>query len=165
MSDVKKTYTEDEHLAVLADRVEKETASLVSEKAALKEQYEAANAAAIAAKDAEIAALTAERDELKAQVEKSAREAAELKLGEERVEAAKAAAPGIPEGHFTPERAKAYGAMEEATWKELLATLSVAPAPTPGSVSREISSAGGALGGGDGKGENAFNLKTIGGAL
>ena len=59
MADEQKSYTEDEHLAILADRVTKETASLTGERDSLKDSHDT-----LATKlDVETAAKDAEKKE------------------------------------------------------------------------------------------------------
>jgi chromosome segregation ATPase len=99
-------FTEDEHLAVLADRVAKETASLSesltslnAEKAELQNKLDVAEAAKVAAETAAAAAEKALED-FKAELE-AEKAAAEKK--EERLAAAKAAASHLPEEFFADE--------------------------------------------------------------
>jgi len=135
-----KTFTEEEHLAVLASRTATEVEQAKAEWAEERANLIATNEA----KDVEIAKITAERDEARSELAKINEEKEQAALGAARVEEAKAAA-ALPEGYFTPEVASKYGAMDQATWGVVLDALKAAsPAGTSGA--REAASAGKQLG-------------------
>ncbi len=139
MSETPRTFTEDEHLAVLADRVAKETASLNStvealttEKADLAAKLDVAEAARVAL-DAEKAAAVKDFEDFKASLEA---EKAALAKKDERLVAAKAAAAHLPETFFADEdRVNRIVAMSDDAFTGYVADLGAtnsAPATTEG---------------------------------
>jgi chromosome segregation ATPase len=132
--DNKRTFSEDEHLAIVADRVTTETAELRESKAALeteKSDLETKLDVEITAKEAEKArADKAEKDlaDYKAEVEQ--REAA-AERKDERISAVKEAAPHLKDEFFDEEKRVArIVAMEDEAFEEYVADLkAVAPAP------------------------------------
>jgi chromosome segregation ATPase len=122
-----RTFTEDEHLAVLADRVAKETASLSesvttlsAEKADLAAKLDVAEAARVSL-DAEKAAAIKEFADFKASLEA---EVAALAKKDERLVAAKAAATHLPEEFFTDEaRVARIVAMSDESFEAYAADL------------------------------------------
>lgn len=144
-NDTPRSYTSDEHLAILADRVVQETASLTSQ-LETKDAEIASLVAAGEVKDAEIAKVTAELEGVRAELAAHAEAVAKEELGKERVEAARAACPQVPAEFFTAERAKNYGGLETAAWDAVLEALKAAPA-APAGGGREVAAAGGQLGG------------------
>lgn len=122
-----KKYSEDEHLAIVADRVTRETSALASEKAELttqKSELETKLDVEIAAKEAEkLRADNAEQAlaDYKAEVE-GQREAAARK--DVRIAAVKEAAPHLDDAFFTDEkRVTRILAMEEDSFTEYVADL------------------------------------------
>lgn len=142
-----KTFTEDEHLAILSDRVANETAELTAkvaeltaENATLKTENDKLEAAKVTA---EQAAEKAAQDltEYKAEVERAAEIA---KVRDERATAVKEI---LGEAFVTEERAERYAAMPEAEFASFVEDLKAA-APKPGerppAGSREAAALGGA---------------------
>lgn len=131
-----KKYSEDEHLAIVADRVTRETSTLSSEKAALetaKSELESKLDVEIASKEAEkVRADGAEKAlaDYKAEVE-GEREAAARK--DTRVAAVKEAAPHLDEEFFKDEdRVTRIVAMEDEAFEAYVADMkAVIPAGTP----------------------------------
>lgn len=121
-----RTFSEEEHTAILAATVSRETAELAQEKETLAGQ---------------VTALTAEKAELanKLDVEVTARETAEQALADykaeverqreiasrtdERVKAVRDALPHKEEAWFTPERAARWAEMDDEGFKSYVAEL------------------------------------------
>lgn len=141
--DNKRTFSEDEHLAIVADRVTTETAELRETKAALeteKSDLETKLDVEIAAKEAEKArADKAEKDlaDYKAEVEQ--REAA-AERKDERIGAVKEAAPHLQDEFFTDEKRVArIVAMDDESFQDYVADLkAVVPAGTPAGDSKDV---------------------------
>lgn len=118
-----RTYTEAEHIALMAAEVTRETATLsdvktglettVSEKAAQVEVLEAEKAQLVA----DVAKVQADFDAYKAEIERAAEIAA---LKESRVEAVKTANDQLPEAYFTSERAQTWAEMTEDAFAVVL---------------------------------------------
>lgn len=121
-----RTLTEDEHNAIVADRVSRETASLTaqisgleSEKAELVRQVETANAAA-ATEKARADQAVSELDEFKKTIE-AEKEVAARK--DARIAEAKEIAKHLPEQFWSPERSARLAGMPEDDWKAYLGDL------------------------------------------
>lgn len=150
MADDNKTYTEDEHVAILADRVTRETASLTAErdqlkteKADLESKLDVETSAKAAAEQAK---ETAERElaEFKAQIEQE-REAASRK--DERLAKVREVAKHLKDEFFTDEaRVARITAMQDDVFEgyvaDLAATATVAGNGTTPVVPRETAMAG-----------------------
>lgn len=127
MADDNKTFSQDEHIAILADRVARETADLTAErdqlkteKADLESKLDVETSAKAAAEQAK---ADAERElaEFKAQVD-GEREAASRK--DERIAKVREAAKHLDEGFFTDEaRVARIVAMEETTFEGYVSDL------------------------------------------
>ena len=132
--DATRTYTEAEHLALMADAVTRETASLteakgsletnVSELSARVDVLEAEKAAAESAKDQ----VQADFDAYKAEVER-AREVETAK--KERLDRVKAANEQLPDSYFTDERILRWAEMTEEAFASLIDDLSAAAVAGP----------------------------------
>lgn len=140
-----KTYTEDEHLAVLADRVAKETAELTTKVTEL----EAANVALKASNDvleAEKAGLNTsletERAAFVAFKEELEKAAAISAVTEERAAKVKELTPFAPD-FVTPERSATWATMEQAAFDALCEGLEAAK-PAAGSAREAAAFSGGA---------------------
>lgn len=125
-NDNKRLLTEDEHAAIVADRVSRETASLTEANEALVEEVATLSTAADA-KDIEIASLTKAKDEavteladFKASVEA---EKAAATRADQRTAAVKAALPHLKDDFFTVERASRWSAMESEAFEGYLAEM------------------------------------------
>lgn len=133
-----KTFTESEHLAVLADRVSKETASLTaeldqlrSEKAEIQNKLDAAESAKLAAEDR---AKNAEQElaQFKAEVEQEREQAARKDV---RVAALKEAASHLTDEFFTEERVTRIVAMTDEDFEAYAADLKVVAVKAPETAS------------------------------
>lgn len=155
MADDNKTYSEDEHIAILADRVARETASLTAErdqlsteKAELENKLDVTESAKVAA---ETAKDNAERElaEFKEQVK--AREEAAAKK-DERLAKAREVAKHLDAAFFEDEkRIERIVAMSDELFEGYVSDLaSTATVPGNGttSIPRETAMAGAAAGGG-----------------
>lgn len=140
-----KTFTEAEHIAILADRVATETAELTrkngeltAENATLKNEKDVLEGAKLAAETAKAAAEQALED-----FKSESAQAAEIaKVRDERV---KAVSDVFGEAYVTAERADRYAAMPEAEFAAFIDDLkAVAPKPgDPPAPSREAAALGG----------------------
>lgn len=114
-----RTYTEAEHIAIMAAEVAKETASITEAKSEVEGQLstQAAKVEVLEAEkaqlEADVAKVQADFDAYKADIERLA-EIATLK--QERVDAVKAANATLPETFFTAERAQTWAEMTEAAF-------------------------------------------------
>lgn len=138
-----RTFTEGEAYAIAADQVQRETAALATEKAALE--------ATIATLTTEKAALQTELDVAVAAKEKaeqdlatykSDQEAAQAIAGrkDERVARVREAAKHLKDDYFTAERAERWAAMETADFDAYvadLAVVSVGAVPPEGETAAE----------------------------
>lgn len=151
----KKTYDEDEHLAILTDRVARETASLTAErdqlateKAEAENKLDAAESAKVAA---EQRATQAEKDlaDYKAEQE-TQREAASR--AETRVAEVKRVASHLPDKFFTEARVARITAMTDEDFTAYAADLVDSGATASGGrpVPRETAMAGAPAAGGAG---------------
>lgn len=129
-----RTFSEEEHDAILASRIQQETAALESDKAGLAEQVTTLTAekaeleAKIDVLTAEKAAVEAEFAEYKEDLERKAEVA---KLRGERVSTVREAAPHLAEDFLTDERAQRWAEMETAAFDDLVEGLK-ASAPAGG---------------------------------
>jgi hypothetical protein len=117
VADADRTYTEAEHLALMADAVKRETASVteVKESAETKVTELTKRVDVLEAEKASLETAKAETqkafDDYKAEVER-AREVEAAK--QDRVEKVKAANAGLPDSYFTDERIQRWAEMAEA---------------------------------------------------
>lgn len=131
-----RTFTEDEHTAILADRIKQETAALETAKAELAEQVEAlvAEKAELQTKvdllESEKATLESEFATYKGEIERKAEVAARR---EERIAKVRESAPHLKDDFFTPERADRFAEMETAAFDAYLADMG-ATAPSAGAA-------------------------------
>lgn len=146
-----RTFTEEEHLAILADRVQQECASrdteiaelkaqvesLTAEKAALQDKVDVAEAAQEAAEAAKTEAETALAD-FKAEVE---REAEVAKLRDERVAKMREVLPNKPD-EFFEERAQAWAEKPEEEFTALVADFAEVAAAAGPAEGRETAMKG-----------------------
>lgn len=131
MPDAQRTFTQDEHLALLTDRVQRETAELTVERDALKTQT-AELQQRIDVLEAEKAQALTERDaisnEFEAYKAELARQAEIAERSESRVNAVREAVPHLGDDYFTAERSARWAAMDDDAFAALLADLTpVAP--------------------------------------
>ena len=150
-----KSFTEDEHLAILEDRVNRETADLTaerdqlkSEKAELESKLDVETAAKVAAEQRATAAEEA-LENFKQEV--ADREAAAAKKSE-RLEKAREAAKHLDDKFFEDEkRVERIVAMSDESFEgyvaDLAETAKVAGTPGAGSVPRETAMQGSPAGG------------------
>ena len=132
--DATRTYTEAEHLALMADAVTRETAALTEAKGELEGQtselsarvdvLEAEKAAAESARDQ----VQADFDAFKAEVER-AREIETAK--QDRLDRVKAANEQLPDSYFTDERIQRWAEMTEEAFALLIDDLSAAAVAGP----------------------------------
>jgi chromosome segregation ATPase len=119
VADADRTYTEAEHLALMADAVKRETASVteVKESAETKVSELSARVDVLEAEKASLETAKAETqkafDDYKAEVER-AREVEAAK--KDRLEKVKAANAGLPDSYFTDERIQRWAEMAEAAF-------------------------------------------------
>lgn len=160
-----RTFNEDEHTAIMAATVERETAGLTarveelqsenetlkSEKAELQNQLDVA----VAGRETAEQALT----DFKAEVEQSREIAART---ETRVAAVRSALPHKADDWFTPERAQNWAAMDEDRFTAYVAELAEVTqgltAHTADNGGRETAMAGVPAGGTEHKGAKFFEL-------
>jgi hypothetical protein len=140
-----RTYTEAEHLALLADAVTRETASLTDAKGGLETSVSELTKQ-IDVLEAEKAALETEKvavqtdfDTYKAEVER-AREVETAK--QDRLAAVKAASDSLPDTYFTDERIQRWAEMETAAFEALVEDLKAA-AGTPAGAKETAAFSGG----------------------
>lgn len=156
MADDKKTYTEDEHIAILSDRVAKETAELTAErdelstsKSELESKLDVAESARVAAEQKATEVEKAFED-FKTQIEAD-REAAARK--DERLSKVKETASHLGDDFFEDEnRVKRIVAMDEEGFEGYLADLQATakvPAGSSTTIPRETAMAGATATGGD----------------
>jgi hypothetical protein len=105
VADADRTYTEVEHLALMADAVTRETASLTEAKESAETKISEAEKAF---------------DDYKTELE---RLAAIETAKQERVEAVKAANESLPESYFTEERIQRWAEMETASFDAFIADI------------------------------------------
>jgi hypothetical protein len=129
-----RTYTEAEHLALMADAVKRETADLTDVKAGL-ESTNSELAAKVDVLEAEKASLQSEKDKVqadfdayKAEVER-AREVETAK--NERLKTVKAANEQLPDTYFTDERIQRWAEMSEEAFASFIEDLSAAAGASP----------------------------------
>lgn len=114
-----RTYTEAEHVALTADAVQRENASLTSVKVELESKNSelTGKVEVLEAEKATLATQVAEAEkalaDFKAEVERATQVEA---LKSERAAAVKAAAPALPETHFTDERILAWAELSAETF-------------------------------------------------
>lgn len=123
---IERTFTEAEHLALLTDRVARETAELTAakdqlatEKSQLQQRVdvlEAEKAAAVSERDSVTAEFEAFKNDL-------AEKAAVAERKEARIKRVKEANTSLPETYFTEERAQRWAEMAEEAFDVLLADL------------------------------------------
>lgn len=138
--DTGKTYSENEHLAILADRVATETASITAQRDQLKLQFDEAQAKLDAADSAKIAAEqakeTAEKSltEFKAEVEER-EEAGKRK--DKRMAYVKEKAAHLNDEWFNEDRIGRIVAMKDEDFESYVTDL-VSAVPADGEGSREV---------------------------
>lgn len=166
MADSDRTYTEVEHVAIVADAVSRENASLLEANAGLETKVSELTGK-VAALEAEKATLSSELEtekaahsDFKTQVER-ANEIEALKS--EREAAVKDANPALPETHFTPERVLSWAEMNADTFQVVVDSIK-ASAGTPVVVRESAAFKGGAAAGTDGAAEGrvAGRFLTVG---
>lgn len=145
--ETKNHYSEDQHFALLASAVERETAALAEEKATLTATVETLTAekAALESQVSESASrvdvLEAEKASAESAAEAARQELVDFKaelarkeqvegLKSERAAAVKAAAPALEDGYFTQERVARWAEMSEETFASLLTDMTEAAALT-----------------------------------
>jgi hypothetical protein len=129
-----RTFTEAEHIALLADAVTRETASLTEAKTEL-ESAKAELVQKVDVLEAEKATLQSEKDKavadfeaFKAEVER-AREVEAAK--QDRLSKVKAANAALPDSYFTEERIQRWAEMTEEAFLSLIEDLSAAAGAAP----------------------------------
>jgi small-conductance mechanosensitive channel len=142
MADGAKTYSESEHLAILADRVAQETASLSTERAALQgERDELANKldvieSAKTAAETRATEVAAEFEKFKSEVEQE-REAAARK--DERITKIRESAKHLKDEFFTDEnRIKRIVAMDDAGFEGYLLDLTASALPAGSTSTADV---------------------------
>lgn len=134
-----RTYTETEHTALMSDAVQRMTAALTTDKAALETSVSELTAkvdvleAEKAALETKVSESEKAFDEFKGKVERD-REVAALQTS--RTEAVKAANDKLPDTYFTAERVLAWAEMSEDTFAVVLDGIS-ATAGAPSGAGRE----------------------------
>ncbi len=154
-----RTFTEAEHVTLLADRVQQQTAEYKSKNDELSKQLaeltqrvdvlEAEKAAAISERDK----VTAEFDEFKTGLTELA--AIEARR-DDRVKQVKAANESLPDTYFTPERAQRWAEMTDDQFAGHLDDLSAAKGGTPSAPKRETAAFSGGESPGESKGGSAL---------
>lgn len=122
----KRTFTEDEHLLLMANAVAQETASLTARVEALESEKAAAQAQSDVL-EAEKASLTTERDAIKVEFDQFKADLAEQAAVAERRDArltkVRTEADHLPDDYFTTERAERWAAMSEESFEVAVADL------------------------------------------
>lgn len=142
-----RTYTEAEHLALMADAVKRETANLTESKEGVEAKVSTLTAQVDvlegekAALETKVADAEKALAEFKAEVER-AQEVESAK--KERVEAVKAANAQLPETYFTEDRVLAWAEMPETTFAVVLDGLTAAAATSGGGIKETAAFSGGA---------------------
>lgn len=138
--DTGKTFSENEHLAILADRVATETASITAQRDQLKQQFDEAQAKLDAADSAKIAAEqareTAEKSLTDFKAEAEEREAAG-KRKDKRMAYVKEKAAHLADDWFTEDRLGRIVAMADADFESYVTDL-VSAVPAGGEGNREV---------------------------
>lgn len=123
-----RTFTEAEHLTLLTDRVQRETAALTAEKGQLETKLSEVQAR-VDVLEAEKAAATTERDKVTADFEAykqdAEQKAAIVERQESRVTRVKAANESLPEDYFTDERTKRWAEMAEEIFESFVLDIAV----------------------------------------
>jgi len=136
VADADRTYTEAEHLALMADAVKRETASLAEVKESAETQVSTLTARVdvLEAEKASLETAKAETqkafDDYKAEVER-AREVEAAK--KDRLEKVKAANAGLPDSYFTDERVQRWAEMTEVAFTSFIEDIS----PLSGTPAKE----------------------------
>ena len=124
-----RTFTEDELLTLLTDRVQRETADLKTQLSTLTAERDEA-VKRVDVLEAEKAALTSERDKVTAEYETFKNDitekAAVAERKDARIERVKSANDQLPDSFFTPERAQRWAEMAEEQFEALVADLTAA---------------------------------------
>lgn len=132
-ADADRSWTDEEHTAILAHTVAQETATLTEQLETLK-QEKADLAAANADLEAKIDVLTVERDTAKSEhadfVANLDKEKEEAALKEERTTKLQEQAAALPDGFLSPERIERITKMDTAAFDEYIADLAAASAGT-----------------------------------
>ena len=129
-----RTYTEAEHLALMADAVKRETAELTEVKGGLETSVSDLSArvdvleAEKAAAETKVSQVQADFDAFKAEVER-AREVETAK--NERLAKVKAANEALPDSYFTDERIQRWAEMTEEAFASLIDDLTAAAGAGP----------------------------------
>ena len=129
-----RTYTEAEHLALMADAVKRETAELSTAKETAETQISELSArvdvleAEKAAAETNASQVQADFDAFKAEVER-AREVETAK--QDRLKAVKAANEQLPDTYFTDERIQRWAEMTEEAFASLIDDLTAAAVAGP----------------------------------
>ena len=129
-----RTYTEAEHLALMADAVKRETASLSEAKETAETQISTLSArvdvleAEKAAAETKVSQVQADFDAFKAEVER-AREVETAK--QDRLSRVKAANEQLPDSYFTDERIQRWAEMTEEAFASLIDDLTAAAVAGP----------------------------------
>lgn len=133
VSDDNRTFTEAEHLALLTDRVARETADLTEAKTALETEVSELKQR-VDVLEAEKAAAITERDNTKAEFEGFKKDleekAAVAERKEARVARVKAANESLPEDYFTEERATRWAEMADEAFDAFVADIEAVKVPT-----------------------------------
>lgn len=141
-----RTYTEVEHVTLMAAAVQRENASIAEAKVEL-ESKNSELTAKVEVLEAEKATLETKVSETEKAFEDFKTEVARDKeietLKSERAAAIKAANSALPDTHFTPERILAWAQLDEATFEVVLDGLK-ATAGTPVAVRESAALKGGA---------------------
>jgi chromosome segregation ATPase len=126
VADADRTYTEVEHLALMADAVTRETASLTEAKESAETKISDLTAR-VDVLEAEKAALETKVSEAETAFDDYQTELERLAAIEtakqERVEAVKAANESLPESYFTEERIQRWAEMETASFDAFIADI------------------------------------------
>lgn len=124
-----RTFTEDEHFAVLTAAVQRETAELQTKLASLTTERDEA-VQRVDVLEAEKAAATTERDKVTADFEAYRKDveekAAIAERKDARTERVKAANEQLPDSFFTAERAQRWAEMADEQFEALVADLAAA---------------------------------------
>jgi len=161
-----RTFSEEEHTAILADRITRETAEIATEKAALEAQVETLTTekaelqTKLDASEVAKAAVETEFANYKADLEAKAEIAART---DERVAKVREAAAHMADDWFTEDRAQTWAAMEQAAFDGYVAELAQVSAGLVGAkestqekAGKRETAAAGASAGGDKKGSSSF---------
>lgn len=140
VSDAQRTFTEAEHLTLLTDRVQRETAALTEEKGKLETKVSELEAR-VDVLDAEKAAATTERDNVTASFESFKKDIEEKAAAGERkdtrVARVKAANESLPDDYFSEDRTKRWAEMADEQFEAFVSDLEAVKVPASAGAGRE----------------------------